>query len=237
LGGDGTISEVVNGVVGHQLSLGVVSVGTGNDFARTLRLPLRNPQQAWNVIQAGGTRRLDLGECDGRYFISSFGVGFPVDAIRATGRIRFLKGSAAFLLGVVRALWRLQSVPIRIEFDDSSIEKNCALVLVQNTPYLGGGLCVAPRASVDDGFLDVVVVETLGRLRVLANLPRVYRGRHEKHPKFSAFKAKKVIISSREKLRTMCDGDVRGCTPSRITVHPGALKVIVGNGNGDKRVS
>ena len=237
LGGDGTISEVVNGVVGHRLSLGVVSVGTGNDFARTLRLPLRNPQQAWNVIQGGGTRRLDLGECDGRYFISSFGVGFPVDAIRATGRIRFLKGSAAFLLGVVRALWQLQSVPIRIEFDDSSIEKNCALVLVQNTPYLGGGLCVAPRASVDDGFLDVVVVETLGRLRVLANLPRVYRGRHENHPKFSAFKAKKVIISSPEKLRTMCDGDLRGCTPSRITVHPGALKVIVGNGNGDKRVS
>jgi YegS/Rv2252/BmrU family lipid kinase len=237
LGGDGTISEVVNGALGHRLSLGIISVGTGNDLARTLHLPLRNPQQAWNVIQTGITRRLDLGECNGRYFISSFGMGFPVEAIRATSRTKFCKGSAAFLLGVLRALWRLEPIVVQIKFDDCSIEKDCALVLVQNTPYLGGGLCVAPQASVDDGFLQVVVVESLGRLRVLANLPRVYRGRHENHPKFSAFKAKKVIISSREKLKTMYDGDLGGYTPSRITVHPGALQVIVGNRNGDQRVS
>ncbi len=237
LGGDGTISEVVNGVVGYSVTLGIISVGTGNDFARSLQLPLRNPQKAWSLIETGITTQLDIGECNGRYFISSFGVGFPAEVVKATRRIQVFGGSAAFLLGILKALWRLESAVVRIEIGETSIEKDCVFVLVQNTPYLGGGLRVAPGAVVDDGFLDVVIVEALGRLEVLANLPRVYRGRHENHPKFSVFKAKKVIISSGEKLRTMCDGEVVGYTPSRIRVHPGALQVIVGRRNGDKRVS
>ena len=225
LGGDGTISEVVNGVAGAGVTLGIISVGTGNDFARSLRLPIKNPREAWNVIETGITRQLDLGECNGRYFISSYGVGFPVEAVKATSRSIFFKGSTAFLLGVLKALWRMQPVRVRIEMDESSIEEDCAFVLVQNTPYLGGGLRVAPRALLDDGFLDVVVVEALGRLNVLANLPRVYRGRHENHPRFSAFKAKKVIISSREKLQTMCDGELWGHT----LFHQGSLERITGN--------
>ncbi|HUV14554.1 MAG TPA: diacylglycerol kinase family protein [Acidobacteriota bacterium] len=237
LGGDGTISEVVNGIAGSDVTIGIISVGTGNDFARSLQLPVRNPRKAWEVIQTGITTQLDLGECDGKYFISSYGVGFPVEAIKATSRIVFFKGSIAFFLGVLKALWRMQSVRVQIEIDESSIETDCAFVLVQNTPYLGGGLRVAPRALLDDGLLDVVVVEALGRLDVLANLPRVYRGRHEKHPRFSAFKAKKVIISSREKLQTMCDGELGGYTPSSIRVHSNALQVIVGSRNGDQRVS
>ncbi len=237
LGGDGTISEVVNGLAGASVTLGIISVGTGNDFARSLQLPVRNPQRAWDVIETGITTQLDIGECDGRYFISSYGVGFPVEAIKATSRTLLFKGSVAFFLGVLKALWRLQSIPVRIEIGEFSIEKDCAFVLVQNTPYLGGGLRVAPRALLDDGFLDVVVVEALGRLQILANLPKVYRGRHENHPRFSAFKAKKVIISSREKLQTMCDGELGGYTPSSIRVHSSALQVIVGSRNGDQRVS
>lgn len=230
VGGDGTISEVVNGVVGHPVTIGIVPVGTGNDFARSLHLPLRNPEGAWNVIESGTVRRLDVGECDQKYFISSFGIGFPVQAVEAMRRMRLLRGSGAFLVGVLRALLELKAVSARIEIDGTTMEKDCAMVLVQNTPFLGGGLRIAPKALLDDSLLDVVVVEALERLNVLVNLPKVYRGLHENHPKFSAFRAKKVVISSRTRLRTMHDGEVGGSTPAQIRVHPGALQVIAGTG-------
>lgn len=237
LGGDGTISEVVNGVVGSDVTLGIISVGTGNDVARSLGLPVGNLARAWDAIEVGVTSKLDIGECDGRYFVSSFGVGLPVEAIKAMAGNKLIKGSPAFLLGVLKALWHMEPVRLRIEVDKAVVEKPCALVLVQNTAYVGGGLRVAPSATLEDGLLDVIVVEALGRLDLLRNLPKVYRGQHEKHPKFSAFKSEKVVISSPEKLRTMCDGELVGYTPARIKVYPRALRMIIGTWNGDQESS
>ncbi len=226
VGGDGTVSEIATGLVESQVALGVVALGTGNDLARSLGLPLRNVCRSLDVIQCCRTRRVDLGRIDKRYFVSLFGVGFPAQVAARANRMRFLTGTSAFLVSVCRQIRHMRAVPLRIDIDGLIIECRCSSVLIQNTPYTGGGLRIAPAAKVDDGELDVVVVDDIGKMDLLWNLPRVYRGRHLGHRHFRTFRCRSVEIQSKEALEGTLDGDAFGSTPVRVEVCPGALRII-----------
>ncbi len=227
VGGDGTHSEVAHALVGSDTCLGIVAIGTGNDLARTLGLPLGDPAVALEIIKARKTRRIDVGrDCD-RYFVSLLGVGFPAEVAAEAGRFRRLSGAAAFSAGVYRALHRMRVFPVELSLDGKVRQVAATSILVQNTPFTGGGLAIAPGASVDDGLLDIIVVDDIGRLSLMWNFPKVYRGRHLTHPHFRAYRCRTVEITSTEKVRKTLDGDPFGVTPARVTVSPRALKVIV----------
>lgn len=235
MGGDGTISEVLNGILPSPVELGLISVGTGNDMARSLGLPYNNTAAALKIILSGTPRSIDVGWTEDRFFISTLGIGFPAAVAAATNQLTWLKGRAAFFGSVCSALSRLEAIPLVLTMDGRSLELRCSSVLILNTPYCGGGMLLAPEAEMDDGFFDVVIVSDIGRWDLLLHLPLVYRGRHLKHRHFSVCKCKEVRIQPSFPVRQMLDGDIYGQAPVRAKVLPRATKVIapIGQALGD----
>ena len=226
LGGDGTIGEVAGAIAGTDTELAILSMGTGNDVARSLGLPLNDLGAALDVAFGGRVRAIDVGRERDRHFVSVLGLGFPAIVAEHANQTR-LRGSTAFFVAVYRAMSRLQPTRMTIRLDDRTLEGECVAVMVQNTPFTGGGLHMAPGAKVDDGLLDVVVVDGIGRLDLMIHFPRVYQGRHLEHSSFSLHRTRTVRIDTESPLPKMFDGDILGVAPVEASVVPGALKVVV----------
>lgn len=225
-GGDGTISEVANAAVNSEMELGVISVGTGNDLARSLGLPYNQPEKALEVILRGGPRRVDVGWERDRCFISTLGLGFPAIIADEANKMRYLKGPPAFFFATYKAIRHLQPIPATITLDDVTLNVNCTSVLIQNTRFCGGGLLMAPAAQVNDGLFDVVVVNDIGKADLMLNFPKIYSGRHLQHPKFSLYRSRSVKIDTPMNLSKMFDGDIYGQAPVNAKVLRGALSII-----------
>ncbi len=227
MGGDGTIREVAEGVLGSDTELGLIPIGTGNDLARSLGLPLNRPARALRVLDEGVVLPVDAG-WDGRScFLSVLGVGYPALVAEEANRTQWLRGPPAFFVSFYRALQRLEVVPVRLRLDDRELEVGCTSILIHNTPYTGGGLKIAPMAELTDGYFDVVVIDSVGRLDLMWNFPRVYRGTHLGHPNFHHYRCRRVQVSSPRAMTEMRDGDLAGELPVDVRVWPGALKVVV----------
>lgn len=227
MGGDGTIAEAVPALLETDLELGVIPVGTGNDLARSLRIPLNDLDAALAVLQKGRTQRIDIGHERDRSFVLLSALGYPSLVAEETNKMSRLKGTAAYFAAVYKALHRMEVVKIRMVLDGQAQDLECTSVMIQNTPYCGGGQLMAPQASLDDGLLDVVVIGAVGRLSLMAHFPKVYRGTHVDHPAFSIFQAHEVQIHSEVPLRKMFDGDLHGLTPLEAKSVPRALSVVV----------
>ena len=226
MGGDGTVGEVANALIGTSVELALLSMGTGNDIARSLGLPLNDLPAALIMAFEGEARPVDMGRERDRAFLSVMGLGFPAVVAAEANRFTWLKGPPAFFVAVYKAVNRLRAVPLVIELDDRTLDMECAAVLIQNTPYTGGGLFMAPGARVDDGLLDVVVVDDIGKKALMINFPKVYSGRHFEHPSFSLYRTTRVRIESKEPLPKMFDGDLCGWTPVEAEVWRDALHVV-----------
>lgn len=226
LGGDGSIGEVADALVGTDTELAILSVGTGNDVARSLGLPLNDLDASLDVAFDGRVIEMDVGKERDRHFVSVLGLGFPVIVAEQANHTR-LPGSAAFFVAVYRAMSRLEPVPLVIRLDDRTLEQECVAVMVQNTPFTGGGLHMAPGARVDDGLFDVVVVDRIGKLDLMVSFPKIYRGRHLEHASFAVYRTRSVRIDSPFPLPKMFDGDLKGSSPVEATVLPRALEVVV----------
>jgi diacylglycerol kinase (ATP) len=230
-GGDGTVGEVAEVLKGTGVPLGIVPVGTGNDLARSLGLPMGSPAGALTVIERGETRLVDVGIDRGRGFVSVLGVGFPAAVARRANRLGRLKGAAAFTWAVYVELLRMKPFPLRISFDGGEVfELEVTSVLVQNTASTGGGMKTAPGAEVDDGFLDVVVVTDIGRAPLLWHFPKVYDGRHLNHPCFRAYRCRTVTLDSLRPVERMGDGEDWGWTPVTAHVEHQTLRVFASSG-------
>jgi len=240
-GGDGTLGEVVTGLLAADLGgyaqLGLLPLGTGSDFVRSVGSP-RRIEDAIACIASGRARPVDAGRVeyvdddgkDGvRYFanVASFGISGLVDefAERATRR---LGGSVAFLIGALRALLQYRSERVEIRVDGELVyDGPLVLGTGANGRYFGGGMRVAPEARIDDGLLDVVVIAGLPWPRLLARLPKLYRGTHV-HDAAATHHRGRVIEARAEPglVKLELDGEPIGTLPARCEVLPGALSVI-----------
>jgi diacylglycerol kinase (ATP) len=226
-GGDGTVSEVATGLAGTQVEMGIVAIGTGNDVARTLNLPYNDVARAAHIAATGRVRSIDLGREHGRFFVSSVGLGFASEVVEQSKRSGRLRGSAAFFVAVHRALSKLRTIHIALDLDGTTRELDCVSVLVQNTAYTGGGLRIAPEARMDDGLLDVAVIGPIGKLDLVANFPRLYRGTHLSHPQFALYRARRARVETRVSMPILLDGDISGSSPLEAEVVTQAVKVVV----------
>ena len=226
MGGDGTAREVASGVIGSDAALGVVPLGSGNDFARSLNIPLQL-DAALETLASGEIRAVDAGEDADGLFICMSAVGFAAEAARHAGRSRLFRGSAGYAAGVVKAVLHMRPSPMRLYLDGEPRDLEALFVMAQNIPFCGGGQLMAPDAQLDDGLLDVIVVEPVSRLELLRIFPRVYTGRHLEHPACSCFRAASVRIESERPLLKLLDGDLAGDGPLDSRVQPRALKVAV----------
>ena len=251
IGGDGTIHEVVNGFFDEQekpvkpgAALGLLPYGTGGDFRKTVKVP-KELEDAARVIARGRRQTIDVGSLRYReghaqgverrsvfVNIASFGIGGLVDQIVNTSS-KVLGGRVSFLMGTARAALRYKNQRVRLVFDgdeDAFVETTINNVAVANGQYFGGGMHIAPEASLDDGQFDVVTLGDLTPFDFLRDGHRVYRGAHLDMAKVSFRRARRVDarpVDPDEDVLLDVDGEAPGALPASFTVIPRALDLIV----------
>jgi YegS/Rv2252/BmrU family lipid kinase len=234
-GGDGTMNEVAEGLLGSNTALGLVPVGSGNGLARTLGIPLE-PRAALRALEGGVTRRMDVGLANGRPFLNLVGAGFDAHVGAAFHR-HARRGGRRGIFSYVRlsllAVWRYAPLPFRVQADagageDFAYDGRALVVACANGRQYGAGAVLAPRARLDDGRLDVVVIEAASPAAVLLQVPRIFSGRLER---FSAYRGGRWASG-----RVACDSAFpfhrdgepeEGVTRLDVSVLPRALSIRV----------
>ena len=229
-GGDGTIFEAVNGMLAKgptRCALGIVPIGTGNDFVKMLGLA------DWRVacarIAAGQTRTVYIGRCGRHHFANGVGVGFDAQVAHYANGIRWLSGTPVYALALLKILTLDYRRPlVRISHDSGELAQRVTLVAIANGRCYGGALHVAPNAALDDGLLELVVAEGLSRFRVLGLLPRVLKGTHLDHPAVTALRTRRVRIQADTPVVVHADGEILDIAATTVDVEllPGALRVL-----------
>ena len=241
-GGDGTTSEVVSGILGAEVDvadrpvLGLLPLGSGWDLARSLGLP-RSFDGAMRVIREGARRRIDAGRvevCDAlgaprsTFFVNEASVGLSGTTVANVGNFAKRFGPRlGFIGGALSAIATHRPVVATVEIDGERVyEGPISMVVASNGCYFGAGMLVAPRARVDDGKLEVVIVRGLSLPSLLANLPAFYFGRHGRHPSVSFHAARVVRVTPMEGSSPIdLDGELAGGLPMSAEILPGAIEV------------
>lgn len=226
-GGDGTLGEVANGLVGTSTRLGILPLGTGNDFVRCVGIS-ENLSVAVETLFIGKPHLVDLGCVGDRYFINVAGCGFDAAVAQRVNRgFRFLRGTTAYVAAVYQTLMTFKPTHMRIIADGEQIVERVLLCTVANSQSYGGGMRIAPLAQVDDGWLDVCIVKAVSKIEFVRIFPRVFTGAHITHPRFMMLKAKQVWVESEPPVPVLVDGDVPRSTPVEFSVYPSAIQVIL----------
>jgi diacylglycerol kinase (ATP) len=234
MGGDGTFQALANGVFGADVIVGVLPTGGGNDFAAALGIP-SDPLRAVEAVLRGRPRQVDLVRvrtADGgeRLYVGGGGVGLDAEAARyASGRYHHLPGRFRYIAAALRALSEHQPLNVRLEFPEvglPSAEASSLLTGVLNTPTYGAGLRLAPEALIDDGLLQVVLIEDLSTLGVLKLLPRLMSTGDLRTSRVKRWSAKRVKLTTDRPCLFHGDGEILGTTPADIEVVPRAVRVL-----------
>ncbi|WP_214096352.1 diacylglycerol/lipid kinase family protein [Candidatus Methylacidithermus pantelleriae] len=226
-GGDGTVNEVVNGVAGNPVVLGVLPLGTVNVVAWELGIP-RQLEVAWKVVRQGTTRRLDLGRANGRYFVQMFGAGLDAQALQRTSApFRRTFGPASYVVHAIRISLERRCPTLVIE-SCGRVRGQGAFLLVGNGRFYGGPFRVFPTARPDDGVLDVCLFEKADFWPLLRYASGVLSGRHPHVRGVSYFPCRDLRVASHGEVPYQVDGEVAGSLPCRVEVLPSSLQVRVG---------
>jgi YegS/Rv2252/BmrU family lipid kinase len=225
-GGDGLIGAVAGALLYAGGVLGVVPGGRGNDFARVLGIPLE-PRSACAVLAQGAPRPVDLGQAGAATFIGIASCGFDSDANRIANASRLVRGNLVYAYGALRALAGWQPATFEVRLDDRPPRRFTGYtVAAANSGAYGGGMLLAPGASLDDGLLDVVIVEHVPKLRFLRLLPTVFNGDHVLQPNVHVLRAAEVEIDADRPFTMYADGDPVCELPAKIRTLPGAVRVL-----------
>lgn len=236
VGGDGTLGEVATGLAGSDCILGALPTGTGNVWAHMLRLPLRTPtarstlMDAARVLVDGEVHRIDLGEAAGRCFVLWTGIGLDAQIARGVEPHREIRrnlGGLAYFVALVALSLGLRGTRMTVVMDGKAVRQRVILILVANAQLYGPSVPIAPKAQLDDGFLDVCIFKGDRMLDVVRHIVMILAGQHLRDPKVETYRARRVEIRGEKSLPIHMDGDPVGQTPVTITVAPKALRVIV----------
>jgi diacylglycerol kinase (ATP) len=224
VGGDGTVHEVANGLVGTAVQLAVVPLGSANDFA--FSLGLRDWRLAARLAVLGEARPVDAALANGRAFVNSAGVGIDGIGAGRVQRYRRVLGPLAYLSAAVMTLATASPMPMRVHLDGEVLDGKKLLVVAANGERFGNGMRIAPGAQIDDGVLDVCIVGDAGRLEALMMFPTVYRGTHVRHPKVRMARVRRIVVEQEQRLPVELDGEPSEADRLEIECKPGALNVI-----------
>jgi YegS/Rv2252/BmrU family lipid kinase len=226
-GGDGLIGAVAGALRNGTGVLGVLPGGRGNDFARSLSIPV-DPVAACAVLSTGVPRPLDLGSVGGRTFIGIASCGFDSVANRIANDTKVVRGNLVYAYGALRALagWRPATFTVSVD-DGPSRSVVGYTVAVANSGRYGGGMRLAPDARLDDGLLELVIISDVSRVRFLRMLPTVFAGEHVHRPEFELVRARRVTVAASRPFTMYADGDPIAELPAEIEVLPGAVRTIL----------
>jgi YegS/Rv2252/BmrU family lipid kinase len=234
VGGDGTCSRIANAVLrsGIHCSLAVIPCGTGNDFAKTLGVVDWTPAQIAQLLVSGTTTSIDVGACDGHYFLNSCGFGFDASVLEASNRVRFLKGDAVYIYSALRQLFTYRGMDVSANGVAALKAGRMLMVTVSNGRYLGGAFRIAPHASVVDGKLDACFFgdsNVVERARLFAG---ALRGTHPGMRGVTSASVQELSLTFAAPPSMEIDGELRVAQFStvRLECMPRALSVLAAPG-------
>jgi diacylglycerol kinase (ATP) len=231
-GGDGTLNEVVNGIVGaaHRPRIGLLPLGTGNDFARTLGLPF-SLEENIDILRAGKTRTIDIVRVQSkraRYFVNVSAGGFSgIVRNKITPEIKRNWGPLAYIRGAAAALPKLHAYKTRIVIDDGE-ELSTAVynVVIANGRFVAGGLPIAPEADPGDGLLDVILIPKRSPAEIALLAAEIIMGKHFSSSVVIFRRARKITVRSRPGMWFNVDGELIGSAPAEFQIVPRALNFV-----------
>ena len=232
-GGDGTINEVLNGIVGTQAIFGIIPAGTGNGLARDLGLPLR-PEKACQVLVEGNIREIDVGRVNDRYYLGTAGVGFDalianaVIANAVSRKLGPLRGMWLYFFAGIVMFYKFTPHLINLNIDSNIVTVSPLLVAITNTRRYGGKALIAPYAKPDDGLLDVCVIQNMSDFKLLRHLPKLFTGNHTRLAEVAMYRGREIAVESPEPIPVHVDGEAIGYFSSvKFTIIPKAIRILV----------
>jgi diacylglycerol kinase (ATP) len=233
VGGDGTVHEVANGLMARDLGarppLGVVPVGTGNDFAKMTRTASLAPGAAVAALASGAIRRFDVGEAWGEYFVNSLGIGLDADVARRVNEYKHWPGALGYVVAALQAVVHRRALQLQIEVDGTSWSALTTVLEIGIGPCAGGVFYLVPDARPDDGLLDVCAVGTFGWRFLLTKAPLVLSGKHTRLKEVRMARGQRVLVTSADgPITAHFDGELRspGRDSLEVSLHRGALPVL-----------
>lgn len=234
IGGDGTINEVVNGLLRASggrttLPIGVIPAGSGNDFVKLLGIPVGDVSAAVRHVLSGSIRRVDVGHAGGRYFVNGVGWGFDGRVAIEAESITRVRGFLLYAWALFKALHRYHAAPVRLTIDGRLVSDNAIMVAVTNGACHGGGFWICPHAHLDDGHLDVCVARDMSLPLLLQLIVQATRGAHTAHPKVWFETGTRVELRSSVPMPAHMDGEILGASLTELSVEvlPRRLRVLV----------
>lgn len=224
--GDGMVGAIGGAMAGAETPLGIVPGGRGNDLARVLGIPT-DPVEATEIVLAGHSRAIDVGEANGHRFLGIASVGFDSEANRIANEARLIRGNLVYLYAALRAMAGWRSARFTIAIGEKRSRMEGYDVIVANNSCYGGGMHIAPDAELDDGEFDVVTIADMGKFRALYNLTKVFKGTHVRIPEVDVIRAARLSLSASRPFAVYADGEHLTDLPADLRVIPHALRVLV----------
>lgn len=228
VGGDGTLNEIINGVVGSNSSVAIVPSGTGNDFVRSIYDADMEDNILKRLIE-GEEKLVDLGMVNDRYFINIASVGFDAEVVynsAAFKKLPMIGGKLAYIMGILITLIKNKSRVFNVEIDGKKHDINSLLIAVANGRKYGGGLLIAPDANITDGEFNVCIVKKISRLKILRFFPKVIKGTHGTVSEVSFHKCKSIKISSNIAFPLNIDGEISIGNNIEFDMIPSQIRIV-----------
>ncbi len=226
-GGDGTVHEVVNGMMNGKAVLAVVPIGSGNDFTKMLNMPKEIPESV-KVIARNQRLRIDIGKVGEEYFPNGLGIGFDAWVVQESQKIKKLRGFLIYLYSVLKTTFKYRNQRITLHANGKTEERDIFLIAVGNGKAMGGGFFLTPEAQIADGELDVCIIHALTKREVFLNLPKAINGAHGEMPQVEMFRTRELFIETPTGIAAHADGELLGMNLKeiRVSLLPRALEVI-----------
>lgn len=216
IGGDGTVNLAVQELVGSDLGLALIPAGTGNDFARTLNLKLKNPEELIKHYLSTQPSLVDVGRVGEKYFVDVLSTGFDSMVNERANAMKRIKGRAKYNIAILLVLSTFKPKNYRFSIDGFSFESKAMLIAVSNGTCYGGGMKVTPDAKIDDGLFDILILSPVSKLEFLKVFPKVFSGKHTTNPAVKISRGKSVEIDSNAV--AYADGERVGPLPVKARV-------------------
>jgi diacylglycerol kinase (ATP) len=236
VGGDGTINEIVNGILQapegtDRPTIGIIPMGTSNILATELGIPAQSPLESLSIIQQGRHRLIDIGSANGRYFTMMASFGFDAEAVkRVQPTVKYLMGAPAYILSGITVLAQHRASKLEMMIDDVRVCSEAFVVVVANTSsYAIEQVKIAPFAAIDDGWLDICIFERPpnDKIGFLGQILLLMARRHLGDPRVRYYRGRRVAISAEPPMLGQIDGDLGGETPTVIEIHPRSVSFFV----------
>jgi diacylglycerol kinase (ATP) len=236
VGGDGTVNEVGNGLIGGNAAMSVIPIGSGNDFVKMFQIPT-DIHKAIERIRNGTVRDADAGHIeilndDGstvtRYFANGIGIGFDAAVAHQTTKFKHLRGVSLYAFSVALVLFNYKTPNMMMAMNGAIMNGQHFLIAIGNGKCAGGGFYLTPEAEIDDGLLDVCLVDNITIPQVVKIFPRVMKGSHKNHEKVHFYKTDALRVEAQEPIKVHADGEVLSTSARNIDIKvmPKALKVL-----------